>query len=388
VALLGGAAWAQLYFLRRASAASRSRMCSLALIAILLLAAGEAFAPAGLLKMPIKAPGVTFLAASAHGTATSQAATQTGWWLALVWAAGAAVMLSRAIAGRVGLGILRGRSTPFARESRINTRTAEVQTPILCGLLRPVILLPEEAAEWTDEQLRMVVTHELTHFRQGDVWTNLLAQTVRALLWFHPVAWLLASRLSQEQELTCDEAVVASGHSRHDYASFLLDAARNLRSTEMFVCAMAGSGGESLKRRFANLLDSRPRPVVTQRIVAALASFAVAMVLLASVQPVWSQNQGKVYKVGNGVQQPKVLSKVDPVYTQEAKDAKIEGSVILSAVITTEGKADQIEVIRSLDAGLDQNAIDAVEQWTFQPGTKDGEPVAVQATIEVHYRLQ
>jgi TonB family protein len=61
--------------------------------------------------------------------------------------------------------------------------------------------------------------------------------------------------------------------------------------------------------------------------------------------------------------------------------------VALKAVITAEGNAEQIEVVRSLDSGLDQKAIDALSQWTFQPGTKDGKAVAVWATVEINFKL-
>jgi len=96
----------------------------------------------------------------------------------------------------------------------------------------------------------------------------------------------------------------------------------------------------------------------------------------------------KAYKVGDGVMQPRVLSKVDPEYTQEAKGAQIQGTVMLQAVVTAEGTADNITVVNSLDPGLDEKAIEAISKWTFQPGTKDGSPVPVWVTIEVHFRLK
>ena len=296
--------------------------------------------------------------------------------------------------GRAALAMLRRRFTLFEpglslqETSGIDVRIAEVQTPILVGLLHPAILLPEAARTWTDEQRRMVLIHEFTHFRQGDCWTNLLAQAVRAAFWFHPVVWLLVSRLSREQELTCDEAVIASGHSRHDYAAFLLDAVRDLKSREMFACAMAGSGGRSLKQRFANLLDPMPRPALTRRIAVSLASLSLVAMALTVVRPVWSQSDGKAYKVGDGIMQPRVLSKVDPEYTQDAKDDRIEGPVVLKTIITAEGNASEITVVKSLNPGLDQKAIEALSKWTFQPGTKDGKPVPVWANVEINFRLR
>ena len=90
---------------------------------------------------------------------------------------------------------------------------------------------------------------------------------------------------------------------------------------------------------------------------------------------------------GNGVSQPKLITKVPPKYTKEASRAKIEGTVTLRIVVSAEGRATQIEVVKSLDPGLDQEAINAVEQWRFEPGQKDGKPVAVLASIEVNFRI-
>ena len=85
---------------------------------------------------------------------------------------------------------------------------------------------------------------------------------------------------------------------------------------------------------------------------------------------------------------PRVLSKVDPAYTKEAKDANISGTVVLRLEVHTDGRAHNISVERSLDSGLDHNAVEAVAHWKFQPGQKDGKPVAVAAKIEVNYRLK
>jgi TonB family protein len=383
IALLGGIAWTQLYLLRRAPARMRSLACTLALIAIVLFAAGEMLvAPTWL------ATGLVFrVAASASSQACCGAPrANPGSWILLLWAAGAAFMLIRAVAGRIALAGQRRQSTFLENFSGLDVRIAKVETPLLTGVLHPAILLPSSAGDWNDEQRRMVLTHEFTHYLQGDCWRNLLAQALRAAFWFHPVVWLLVARLSREQELTCDEAVVASGHSHHDYAAFLLDAVRNLRSREMFACAMAGSGARSLKQRFANLLDARPR-TLTRRAAASLALFAALAFTLAVVQPVWSQDENGAYRVGNGVTPPKVLHKVDPAYTQEDKDAKVAGTVVLQLIVTTEGKADHIKVVKPLTPGLDQKAIEALQQWTFQPGTKDGKPVPVWATVEINFRL-
>ena len=100
------------------------------------------------------------------------------------------------------------------------------------------------------------------------------------------------------------------------------------------------------------------------------------------------QETRKIYRVGEeGVTAPKVLYKVEPAYTDEARNAKIEGVVGLSVEIDVEGLAQNIQVERSLDGGLDQSAVSAVAQWRFQPGEKNGRPVRIAAKIEVNFRL-
>ena len=114
--------------------------------------------------------------------------------------------------------------------------------------------------------------------------------------------------------------------------------------------------------------------------------FAAALLITGALRPVWSQD-GKIYKIGDGVSAPQLVYKVEPDYTQDAKDRKIEGRVILFLVITDDGQPTNITVTGHLDPGLDENAISAVKQWRFKPATKDNQPVAVQAHIEVNYRL-
>ncbi len=96
---------------------------------------------------------------------------------------------------------------------------------------------------------------------------------------------------------------------------------------------------------------------------------------------------GGVYKIGGGVLAPSVLLKVEPEYSEEARKAKWQGTVVLSLIVDETGKAQGIKVVRSLGLGLDQKAIEAVEKWKFKAGTKDGKAVPVYATIEVNFRL-
>lgn len=91
-----------------------------------------------------------------------------------------------------------------------------------------------------------------------------------------------------------------------------------------------------------------------------------------------------------GVTLPKVISEVKPQYTPEAMQARIEGTLMMSAVVRTDGTPRDIEITKSLDAkyGLDKQAVAALRQWRFEPGLKDGKPVPVRVTVEMRFTLK
>jgi TonB family protein len=95
-----------------------------------------------------------------------------------------------------------------------------------------------------------------------------------------------------------------------------------------------------------------------------------------------------VYRVGNGVTAPSVVSKTDPEYSEEARLARLTGTVNLSLVVGDDGKARDVHAASpGLGLGLDEKAIEAVRQWRFKPGLKDGKPVSVKVDMETNYRL-
>jgi periplasmic protein TonB len=94
-----------------------------------------------------------------------------------------------------------------------------------------------------------------------------------------------------------------------------------------------------------------------------------------------------VYRPGGGVSGPILLHKVEPQYSDEARKAKWQGTVRLQLVVDATGKPTSIQVITPLGLGLDTKAVEAVEQWLFKPGTKDGKPVPVIAVVDVSFRL-
>lgn len=82
-----------------------------------------------------------------------------------------------------------------------------------------------------------------------------------------------------------------------------------------------------------------------------------------------------------------MIYKKEPEYSEEARKAKYQGTVVLYIEVDPTGRAINPRVVRSLGLGLDEKAIEAVKQWKFKPGYKDGKAVTVAATIEVNFRL-
>ncbi len=96
---------------------------------------------------------------------------------------------------------------------------------------------------------------------------------------------------------------------------------------------------------------------------------------------------GGVFRVGGGVSAPTLVFKVEPEYSEEARKAKFQGTVVLYCEVTERGVCQNVRILRALGLGLDEKAIEAVKKWKFRPGVKDGKPVTVAATIEVNFRL-
>ena len=85
---------------------------------------------------------------------------------------------------------------------------------------------------------------------------------------------------------------------------------------------------------------------------------------------------------------PNPLLPVEPMYSEEARKAKYQGTVVLSAIVRKDGSLEILKVIRGLGLGLDENAVQALKQWKFRPGMKEGVPVDVALYVEVNFSLR
>ena len=96
---------------------------------------------------------------------------------------------------------------------------------------------------------------------------------------------------------------------------------------------------------------------------------------------------GGVYSVGGGVSEPIPIYKPDPAYSEEARKAKYQGTVVLWIIVDTAGAVTDCQVVKPLGLGLDEEAVKTIRTWKFKPGMRNGTPVPVRVMVEVSFRL-
>ena len=377
VTLLVAVALAIQPLLRRSSAAVRHLVCACALLGVILL-------PVTLLTPPSAGAfhiDVTATALRVSGVSRRSVLPNVFFW---IWAAAAALLLLRVAIGYYTVSRIIRNARPFPSARLAPVYLADVSVPVVTGLLEPVVLLPRAAEGWSTERMTAALDHEFAHIARYDLWTGLIGHLACAVYWFHPLVWMLTARSRYEQEAACDDSVLSAGFEAATYADALVAAARQLTSTRLMGCHMLT--GKTFKARVTRLFDARIARIPSRSGIRS-AAFA-SVIATVAIGLLVAAPQDDVHKVGNGVSAPSVQSKVDPEYTTEAHDAKVEGSVVLSVVIGPDGKAHDINVVKHLGSGLDEKAVEAIQKWTFNPGTKDGEPVKVKAQIEVNFRMK
>lgn len=272
------------FFLRRASAEARSLVWRSAIVAVLVVFVGRelplhwvAWVIPSALAAPLVALGrvqVTAPLSAGQSVGSSIVGAALVRALFVFYIAGVAVVLvptavalARARSRlRRAKGVHGGRwERALGEVSAVLGITRDVRVfvdvtatiPMTWGFVRPVVILPRAATMWTDEQLRIVLMHELGHVRARDWLFNLVGRIACALYWFHPGVWWVVRELRADCELACDDRVIAAGVRRSDYAELLLSAATALRPARSMGAALALSERRGLRARLIAVLDTR-----------------------------------------------------------------------------------------------------------------------------------
>jgi beta-lactamase regulating signal transducer with metallopeptidase domain len=98
----------------------------------------------------------------------------------------------------------------------------KTMVPLTWGVIKPVVMMPSDSENWSEDQRSTALYHELSHVKRGDYLVMILAQISRALYWFNPLSWIVLGMVKREQEKACDELVLKAGIKPSTYAENLL----------------------------------------------------------------------------------------------------------------------------------------------------------------------
>jgi TonB family protein len=292
--------------------------------------------------------------------------------------------------------------------------------PVTLGLVNPIVLLPESFLGLRPDAQCAIVCHELLHVKRNDWIVTVIEELVGACLWFHPAVWWLLSQTKLAREQIVDAEVIRLTAEPDPYINALL-AMSGAHPDGALLPAPLFVYKRHLVRRLRSLLvDS---PVSTLRLISSYASMAAVLAVTGcvtltsfplmgqpriqetdmtksgsddvSLQPATSVTatqhgalQGRVFRVGGGVTAPKLITEVDPEYSDAAREALTQGIVVVQGIVQTDGTMSVTRVARSLDPELDHNAINAIKQWRFEPGKLQGAPVPVELDVQLSFNLK
>lgn len=276
------------------------------------------------------------------------------------------------------------------------------------GLFRSRIVVPEGLfSSLDDPEVDSVLLHELMHVKRHDNLLRLGQAGVVCLFWFHPLVWWLDRRLRWESERACDEAVLRLTGANQVYASGLFKAVRFALGLDL--PGVSGLSRRRLQTRIQAVLNHQKRkdsPVKLALMIGTLIGFFGLATLVAS-PPAASDGAGAATPPGRVDEKPadqgkaapdrgaaaspagRVLDitevdqipiarkQVQPVFPSELRKGHVKGEVLVSWILDEAGNVGDVKVGKSTDHRFDQAAVEAVRQWEFRPGMKDGHPVKV-----------
>lgn len=317
--LLIGAVWLGLKLWRTKSPALRHHVWLAALLAVALLPMLTAIIEKLPLPLPqnraiqfvatmpqpittIELPPATEAAVSTPTTPPTPGKLQIFWamifWL---WAAGVLFLLFRLCRQQMAIRRLCFEAETFSADeldresSSVELKLSErINSPVLVGVIRPLILLPVDIAKWTNaDERQAMIRHELTHVARLDHLTNLFQNLFGAVFYFHPMVRFACRQLQVERELACDDEVLLSGVDASLYAESILKAAERSLLQKAFLASAPGgahqlalfSNRKTLERRIEMILNTNRIRVVTRQwryLILPVALIAVASFLLVS----------------------------------------------------------------------------------------------------------
>ena len=247
-------------------------------------------------------------------------------------------------------------------------QSAHTFSPLLMGVFKQKLIVPEDFdVVYNTEQQKLILEHEICHFDRNDIYWNLIAFSFIALFWFHPLVWLAYFRFRRDQELSCDQSVLARKklHSRINYSKALLVSAEATPPMAFAHLTFKQYGDKEIM--FERIKHIKSNVKTSKLGLAALLAVAVTGATSMSYAGNIGATGDSGYSSKIDAYQARPVSRIEPDYPAQAKAEKASGSVLLKFDLGENGKPFNIEVVKSKPQGLfDDAAVDALVQWQYE----------------------
>lgn len=341
-AVAAGATLAMLRLLAERSAAEKSAVAALGLLALLMLPVAILGLPRVELALPAKMsaafppPADTIPAAVAGPILPPGSAAGFDWafLITALYAIPASLLLIVLMTGVIRIQRVRARADVLhdarwltalaAAQGRMGMKhgtalltSSEINSPVSWGVIRPTIIVDPAALAAVD-RAEAIVTHELAHVARLD-WLKLLAGRLAvALFWFNPLVWMLARRSHHLSEEAADDAVLRGSVDRADYADLLVSSVRHANNPLLFAANGVAPGRSSISRRVGHVLDAgRPRaPAGLSWLAASLLAAAGLNAMLAAAEPVLARPVQQLIGAGAGARAAAELDRLDSTHAR------------------------------------------------------------------------
>ncbi|MDP2877362.1 MAG: M56 family metallopeptidase [Holophaga sp.] len=319
-------------------------------------------------------------------------------WMAILWSLGALVMLARLTGGIWWLDrTYRAQSRPVAEpwQAALNQvalrmgltrgvrllQSANVDTPLVIGWLRPVILISTSALlNLSPMALEAVLAHELAHIRRLDYLANLLQCLAEALLFFHPAAWWLSRQIRELREHCCDDAAAELCGDPMILAEGLSALERMRRSLHSDPEPALAAAKGNLMSRITRLFQPQDVPTSSLRDLAwTLVGASLLGAAALSAQQVSQKPAPTATSKPAASQLRIILQPAPPPYPAAAREKNIQGAVVLRLHIQPDGTPNTVEMVQGPEE-FRASAMAYAKGWRFQPRTGE----ATEATFRLN----
>lgn len=310
---------------------------------------------------------------------TTQVISQTFSWQ-VVWIIGVISILTTSLYATIKLHVsckrirLSKTELPVTLPKNLSVyHSPQICSPMLLGVLKPCLVLPTNyRSQFTHNQLKLVLEHEVCHFKRLDNLTNAMSVMLLSLCWFNPLAWAGYASFRRSQEVACDYVVLSNKDvtQRIEYSKALVNCLHEGQS-RLTIYSNYYQRNTMFKR--INILKNYDSINLPAKLIAGV----IAMTIVSSVT--WAKPLLTTEEVVEVSQQLQPTMRIEPRYPIKAAKGGVEGSVVMRFDIKSDGSVSNVVVVKSVpEKVFDKEASRALKQWMYTKSSEGRKGEMVQ----------